>query len=173
MFCSVYKWLISQSLDSGKPFSVPVRRHLRHCTSCQEFAQFSESLEHRCVQDIQDFLKDYNEALKGKIISVLDTTPEPRKVPARKPILVPVLASVIVLLIVAISIIFLTVSTSKNVAPLNYLSELDITQTSLEDAVVKIESPYQGEILELRKSINSTTDYIRSCLDFKIGEEAD
>ena len=76
MFCSIYKWYISRALDSGKPPSGPVGRHIRRCASCREFARFSESLENRCVKDVPGFLDSYNKELNEKIVSQVDVINE-------------------------------------------------------------------------------------------------
>jgi hypothetical protein len=172
MFCSIHKWFISRALDSGKQIPGPVDRHLRRCTSCQEFVQFCESLKHRCVQDKPDFLKIQNESLKEKILSSLDEAPT-RSVSARKPLLVPILAAASLLLVISISIIWLTAPDSSQLLPVNQLFESNLAQTSIEDTLIKIESPLEEEIVELRETMKSTTEFLLACLDPNIGGEAD
>jgi hypothetical protein len=39
--------------------------------------------------------------------------------------------------------------------------------------LVKAESPLEKEYLELKKTFSTTTEYLRSVLDFHIGEETE
>lgn len=171
MFCSIYKWFISQALDSGKPFSSLVSRHLRRCTACREFAQFSESLQQRSVQDTDDILKGYDKTLDEKIISGLSKNPEPREISARKPVFIPVVAAASAVLIITISVIWLTAPKSSQLDPLKTIYEFDINQASLENKLASIESPLQEEIKGLRQTLNSTAKFLVSCLEYGIGEE--
>lgn len=172
MFCSIHKWFISQALDSGKPITGPVERHLRRCASCQEFVQFCESLKQRSIQDRPDFLKMYNESLKEKIISSLDKVPT-RSVKSRKPLLVPILTAACLLLVISISIIWLRAPDSRQLPLLNQLFEYDFAKISVEDTLVKIQSPMKEEILELRETMKSTAEFLLACLDPNIGGKAD
>lgn len=172
MFCSINKWLISRSLDSGKPIPDPVERHLQRCASCQEFVRFCESLKQRCVQDRPDFLKIHNESLKEKILSSLDKIPA-RSVKARKPLLVPLVTAASLLLAISISIIWLRAPDSRQLLPMNQLFGFDLAKTSIEDTLVKIESPLEEEIFELRETMKSATEFLLARLDPNIGREAD
>ena len=100
MFCSVYKWLISQALDSGKNVSKPVSRHLRHCSSCREFAAFCGELKEKATQEKIDFLDKADEALNKKIISSLAKDTATSEAISRKPFLRPVLAAASMALII-------------------------------------------------------------------------
>lgn len=173
MFCSIYKWYISRALDSGKPLSGPVGRHIRRCASCREFAQFSESLENRCVKDVPGFLDSYNKELNEKIISVLTTQPAPKSAPRRKPALVPVLTAASALLVISIGIVWLVLPSSDEITPFNQLSQLGISKTSFENVLVKIDSPFEEELFELKQTLKSTADFLLSRINIEIGEEPD
>jgi len=170
MFCSIYKWYISRALDSGKSLPGSVRRHIRRCASCREFAQFTESLENRFVEDMPGFLDDYNKALNEKIISALDKHPGPKSAPKRRPALVPVLAAASALLVISICIVWLVLPSSNKITPLNQLSQLGISKISFENMLVKIDSPYEEELTELKQTLKSTADFLLSRVDIKIGE---
>lgn len=170
MFCSIYKWYISRALDSGKPLPNTVGRHIRRCASCREFAQFSESLKNRCVKDVPGFLDSYKEELNEKIISVLATQPEPKSAPRRKPALVPVLAAASALLVISIGIVWLVLPSSNKITPLNQLSQLGISKTSFENVLVKVDSPFEEELVELKQTLQSTAGFLLSRVDIKIGE---
>ncbi len=171
MFCSIYKWLISQALESGKPAASLVRRHLRRCASCREFALFSDSLEKRSAQDLNEVLKGYDEALDKKILLKLSKSPEQEESRSRKPVLIPSVAAAAALLVLTISIIWLTAPKSSQPNLLESIYEFDINQTSLENKIVSIESPLVEEIKGLRETLNSTAKFLVSCLEQGIGEE--
>jgi len=170
MFCSIYKWLISQALDSGKPAKSLIRRHLRRCASCREFALFSESLDERSAQDIREILKGYDEALDKKIFLKLSKSPEQKESRSRKPVLIPAVAAASAVLVITISIIWLTAPKSSQPNLLKSIYEIDINQTSLEKRIVNIESPLEEEIKGLRETLNSTAKFLVSCLEQGIGE---
>jgi len=171
MFCSLYKWQISQALDSGKPIARLVKHHIRRCASCREFARFCESLRERLDHDKLDLIKSFNKRVDEKIISSLDKKPEPRTVPPRKAILVPVAATALLIIAIALGIILLKVPQSNEMRPLTRLPAFDIPEASLESVLVRIESPMDEEIYNLKHTVKSTGEYLISCLDFKIGEE--
>jgi len=170
MFCTLYKWLISQAVDSGKPVSGLVRRHLRGCAACREYAQFSQSINQRSAQDIGDILKAHDGALDEKIISGLSKAPESRTPSARKPVLIPAVAAASALFIIAISIILLTIPKSSPFDPLKAIYEFDISQASLEKKIETIESPLEEEFQGLKQSLNSTAKFLISCLEQGIGD---
>lgn len=170
MFCPLYKWFISQAADSGKPVSGLLRRHLRRCASCQEFAQFSESLPQRSAQDTGDILKGHDGALDEKIKSGLSKASESRKPSAGKPVLIPVVVAASALLIITISIIWLTTPKSSPLDPLKTIYDFDINQASLEKKIVSIESPLEEEIQGLKQTLSSTAKFLVSSLEQGIGE---
>lgn len=180
MFCTVYKWLISQAADSGKPLSGFVKNHTQRCDSCREFAQICESLKPKFAQDKHAILKNYDEALSKKIISALpkERASEsgrpriPRKFLARRPVLVPSLAAAFLVVAISASIIFIAVHRSKNMGPFGHPSEL-VNAASPEVLLAKAESPLETEYQELKKTLNTTTKFLRSCLDFHIGSQTD
>jgi hypothetical protein len=170
MFCSVYKWYISRSLDSGKSLPGLVSRHIRRCASCRQFAQFSESLENRLVKDVPGFLDGYDKSLNEKNISTLTKHPHPKRAPKRRPALIPVLAAASAVLVISIVIVWLVLPSSDRITPLNQLAQLRISKTSFENALVKIDSPYEEELTELKQTLKATADFLLSRVDIKIGE---
>lgn len=173
MFCSIYKWLISRSEDLGKPMSGHAARHLRRCATCREYAEFCESLKNRSAQDIPGLLNNYNGAFNEKIISALSKHPEPKPGKGRNPILIPVLTAASVLLVISISILWLAGPSSNKIPQLNQLSELGFSRTSVENMLVKVDSPFDQEIVELKKTLESTANFLLSRIDIEIGEETD
>ena len=180
MFCTVYKWLISQAADSGKPVSGFVKNHTHRCDSCREFAQLCESLKPKFAQDKHAILKNYDRALSKKIISALPKERASvsgrqrisRKFHARKPVLVPSLAAAFLVVAISVSIIFIAVHRSRNLGPFGHPSKL-VSAVSPEVLLVKAESPLETEYQELKKNLDATTKFLRSYLDFHIGPQTE
>ncbi|MGD8534874.1 MAG: hypothetical protein PVF66_03420 [Candidatus Aminicenantes bacterium] len=180
MFCTLYKWLISQAADSGKPISTFVKNHTHRCDSCREFAQLCESLKPKFAQDKQSILENTDEVLNKKIIAALSKERvslsvrkgTARKFLARKPALVASLAGVFMILAISLSIIFLVIPHARDTSSFGRPSEL-VSVASPEVLLVKAESPLEKEYLELKKTFSTTTEYLRSVLDFHIGEETE
>ena len=180
MFCTVYKWLISQATDSGKPVSGFVKNHTRRCDSCREFARHCESLKPKFAQDKLTLLENADKALDKKILTALaeerESMSEPqavsRKFMARRPALVPSLSAAFLVLAVSLIIIFIVIPYSKKTESFGRPSEL-VSAASPEVLLAKVESPLEKEYQALKKTFNSTTEYLRSVLDFQIGEKTD
>jgi len=178
MLCSVYKWLISQAADSGKPVSGFVKNHSHRCNSCREFAQLCESLKPKFAQDKHAILENTDRALDEKIISALSEERASlssrqgtgRKYHARRPALVPSLAAASLVIAISLSIVFIVIPHSRKTTSFIRPSEL-VSAASPEVLLVKVESPLKKEYLELKKTFNTTTEYLRSVLDFDIGEQ--
>jgi hypothetical protein len=180
MFCTIYKWLISQATNSGKPLSGRLLRHTHRCSTCHEFARFCGSLKTKLAQDKQDILDDHDKVLDQKVISEvhkeLTSIPgrqaEPRKKTAQRPALVPILAAAFLILAVSMSIIFLTVPRSEKEISLGRISEL-VSAASPEDILGKLESPLEREYLELKQTLDSTTKFLLSSFNYHIGQQAE
>ena len=180
MFCNVYKWMISQAADSEKPVSGFVKNHTRRCDSCREFARLCESLKPKFAQDKLALLENADRALNKKIISALaeerasasEQHAASRKLMAQRPALVPFLAAAFLVLAISLSLIFIVIPYSKKTASFGRPSEL-VSAASPEVFLAKVESPLEKEYQELKKTFNSTTEYLRSVLDFHIGEQTD
>ncbi len=180
MFCTVYKWLISQAADSGKPLSGFVKNHTQRCDSCREFAQLCESLKTKFAEDKLAILKNYDEVLSKKIISALpkERTSESGhqrfswKFPARKPVLISSLATAFLVVTISASIVFIAVHRSKDAGSFGHPSEL-VSAASPEILLAKTESPLETEYRELKKTLDTTTKFLRSYLDFHIGPQTD
>ena len=180
MFCTVYKWMISQAADSEKPLSGFVKNHTRRCDSCRAFAQHCESLKSKFTQDKLALLENADRAFDKKIISALSKERAPvskrrvvtRKFMARRPVLVSSLAGAFLVLAISLSIIFIVIPYSKKTESFGRPSEL-VSAASPEVLLAKVESPLEKEYQALKKTFNSTTEYLRSVLDFQIGEQTD
>lgn len=170
MFCSIYKWFISQAKDSRKPLPASVNRHIQRCSSCREFVDLHNSLVETSVKDLPCLPSEKESALATKIISALEGKSVPRKAPVRGPVLIPVVVSSLVLVVVAVGIYVLTVPRPSSTHLLNSLSAIDSTISSFEERLEKIDSPLDAEYAELKLTMKSTTDFFTSYLDVKIGQ---
>lgn len=180
MFCTVYKWLISQAADSGKPVSGFVKNHTHRCDSCREFVQLCESLKPKFAQDKHALFENADRALDKKIISSLaeertslsDHQGTGRKYHPRRPALVPSLAAASLVIAISLSIIFIVIPQSRKRPSFIRPSEL-VSAASPPVLLVKVESPLEKEYQGLKKTFNSTTEYLSSVLDFHIGEQTE
>ncbi len=172
MFCPIYKWKISQAMDSGKPTSRKVQRHMRRCDSCREYAELCTSLKPKFTQDKKAILEDFDESLNKKIMMAIPGRTELGTEPRRKTLaLIPSLAAAITVLVISVSIIFLTLPRSKQMPPLGPISTL-VSAASPENVLLKVESPLEKEYTELKRTFESTSKFLISSFDFRIGQQA-
>jgi len=169
MFCSIYKWFISQAKDSRKPLLASVNRHIQHCASCREFVSLHDSLMDTSIKDLPCLPDEKESVLATKIISALDRNTEPRKARVRRPVLIPVFVSSLVLVVVAVGIYFLTAPRTSSTHLLNSLSEIDQTISTFEERLENINSPLDAEYADLKQTMRSATEFFVSYLDVKIG----
>ena len=173
MFCSIYKWLISQALDSGKNVSKPVSRHLHHCSSCREFAAFCGELKKKTIQEKSYFLDRTEKALNKKIISALAKDTAPNKTLSRKPFLRPVLAAASLALIIFSGIfIFNTINKDRSTSS-GSLFSLSAVDVPFENVLGKIDSPLQEEILSLKETMKIASEFLYACVDPNLGQGTD
>lgn len=181
MFCTIYKWKISRAMDSQKAASGLVQRHIRRCDSCREYAELCTSLKPKFTQDKQAVLQNFDENLNKKIMMTIPekipfgSEPE-RKILAqktlfRRPSLIPSLAAAISVLAIVISILFFAIPRSKQRQPLGQISTL-VSAASPEDVLSKVESPLEKEYTELKRALESTSKFLISSLDLRIGPQA-
>jgi hypothetical protein len=181
MFCSVYKWRVSQALDSGKSISGFLQKHLQRCDSCREYAEFCTSLKPEFAEYKKAILEDFNEGVNKKIMAAIPDKSEwrsgqDRKVSAhkftlRRTAFIPSLAAALAVLAVSISIVFFALPRAKQTPPIGQISAL-ISAASPEDVLSKVESPLEKEYTELKRTFESTSKYLISSLDFRIGQQA-
>ncbi len=181
MFCSINKWMISRALDTGKPIPGRVKSHLQRCENCRAFATFCTSLEPKFVQDKSIILERSPEALTKKIMSnipedfkaesAIENKTLIQKIIVHRPVLIPSLSAALVVLVILSSILFLTHSRSQQADSLGQLSTL-VKAASPGDVLSKMESPLETEYMELKQALDSTTKFLFSSLEFRIGQQA-
>jgi len=172
MFCAIYKWKISQAMDSGKTISSNVHKHMRRCDSCREYAELCTSLKPKFTQDKQVILEDFDETLNKKIMQVIPKRAELGTEPHRRTFaLIPSFAAAIIVLVISISIILLILPRSKQTPSLGQISTL-ISAASPENVLLKVESPLEKEYAEIKRTLESTSKFLISSFDFRIGQQA-
>lgn len=171
MFCFVFKWLISRSLDSKKRLAGHVTRHIRHCRECREFFWVSESLNRRLVRDAGGLLGRGDDTLSKKVLSALAVGPVSVSAVKRLPVSMPGLVAASIVLLVTIGIIFRPVpivepGTGQDL--INSLSTPVIFDTPFQDLFSRVESPINSEMENLKQSVSSASAFILSCLDVQL-----
>jgi hypothetical protein len=180
MFCSIHKWKISQAMDSGKPISGNVQKHLSKCDSCREYAELCTSLKPKFARDKQIILDKFDDSLNEKIMASVpenpELTPEQKQRArtswrqGRRPALIPSLAAALTVLVISISILFL-LPRSKHTPSLGQISSL-VSAASPQGVLSKVESPLEKEYTELKRTLESTSKFLISSIDFRIGSQA-
>jgi len=170
MLCFVYKWLISQAATSGKHLSKGVHHHIQKCDSCREYFQFCESLKKRGRHDASALTDAYTKKLNNKLSVSLPETRAPQPKPFHKPGLVPVTAITLLIAVVFLAIIF-TRPQRETVLPLDDISKL-ANAAAPENVLMKLESPLENEYFQLKQALDSTTKFLVSRLDIRLGQQA-
>jgi hypothetical protein len=175
MFCFINRWLISWSLDSPKPFPGAVKRHIRRCENCREFARASGVLDAGLSREIPGFPRESHEALETRIISTLSRNSPPGWSPRRRFTIKPLpgLAVALIIVAVAMGIVFRVIpwtSTPEAGSTPVGLAGPGVIKIPFERLASGVESPMEKEIHSLRQSISSATGFLISCLDVNIGQ---
>jgi hypothetical protein len=174
MLCSIYKWQISRALDSRKPPSGLVKRHLRRCASCSEFFRLGEETGGRLAEDAAALLRAADPSLGKRVLSSLDVG-ERVKSPAPSPPKSwgwrPVIAAAASLTLVSISLVLVLTSHHAKMPALDPAFGIEAPGVYLEKAIEKAGSPYAAEIQGLKQTLKSKADAIQACLDVNLGEK--
>lgn len=179
MFCSIYKWKISQAMDSRKATSGRVQRHMSKCDSCREYAELCTSLKPKFTQDKHLILQDFEEGLNKKIMAAIPEKPEPEpgrrdrapRWPFRKPALIPSIAATISVMVITLGILFLVLPRTEQTPSLGQFSTL-VSAASPENVLMNVESPLEKEYAELKRAFESTGKFLISSFEFHIGQQA-
>ena len=164
--CFVHRWNISRALDSGKSLGNLTKRHLVRCENCRDFSQLGEEMGRRLTEDAASLLSDVRPGLGEKVRRVVDEQERAPSLSFSKRLQMrPVLAGAVALAVVGVSLIWLARSRPAGMPQLDPIFKLKAPTTYLESALQRAESPYQEEILELKKTLKSTADYLAARFD--------
>jgi predicted anti-sigma-YlaC factor YlaD len=176
MLCFIHKWTISRKLDTGKPVSPLTQRHLGHCEACREFQRLGDETARRLEADAATFLKEARPALNDRVRRALNDPGRPDTAPSISRVtglqLKPVLAAVALLAVLGVSLIWMVGSRPTGMPQLGPLLQLETGRANLVSALQRAESPYQQEILELKKTLQSTADYLAARFDTSLGKNS-
>lgn len=180
MFCPIYKWKISQAMDSGKSISGLLQRHLQSCDSCRAYAEFCTSLQPHLTEDKHALFGHFDESMNEKIMAAIPESPRQESKlgykasslwPFRRPALIPSLAAAASVLVIVTGIFLIVRPVPEKTPPIGQISTL-ISAASPEDVLSRMESPLEKEYTELKRAFESTSKYLISSLDFRIGQQA-
>jgi hypothetical protein len=167
-------------MDSGKPISSRVQRHISACDACRKYAELCTSLKPKFSQDKRTLMEGFDPGIHKKIFASLPENPGWEREPGhpastsrrlvRTPALIPSFAAAFAVLILSLSIL-LILPRSKQPPPMGKISTL-ISSASPEDVLSKVESPLEKEYTELKRTLESTSKFLVSSLDFRIGPQA-
>lgn len=172
MLCSIYKWEISRALDSGKPLSGRAKRHLCRCAACREFTRLGRELERRLTEDAATLLEDHGISLGEKVLSSIGRRVESPSFPKRG-LSKPVLVAAALLAVISASLIWLVRPRSEKMPSLELLLKYDPPGVYLEKAVQKAESPYETEIQELKKALESSAEVLEASFSIGLGGQTE
>ena len=71
MFCNIYQWFISGSMDTGKPLPGLIRRHVGHCQSCRRFSEMGSAVNKRLTKDAPAVIEESPKDLSNRIVATL------------------------------------------------------------------------------------------------------
>lgn len=173
MFCFIYRWLISWSMDSGKPLPSYVNKHMQACDSCREFTRASQRLSERLVREAREVAVPQATELSEKIIASLSYSRSvpPDSEPKKFFIFRPAFAYALVLLIMISSAIWLTMPGVRVDTPDNSFSLGDspvvvfLNGDSLNKLTESVESPIQKEMEGLKQAAASAKDFFVNYLN--------
>ncbi len=165
MLCSLRKWQISKSFDTGKPLSQALAEHINTCTRCREFFRLGTALQQMPPAVFVPPSSADLSHLPQKIMASLDTHPVPKKPGRKKPFLIPALTSAAALTAILLAVLVLIPSPSVDLKSLNPLSQWEAAQSTVSSLWQNVQSPYQTEWESLKNSLNSTAVFFLNFVD--------
>jgi len=68
MFCILYKWLISRSMDSRRALPARVSQHVEHCPACRAYRDDCLALADELVNEARDIRATVSDDLHARIL---------------------------------------------------------------------------------------------------------
>jgi hypothetical protein len=183
VLCRITRWKISGAIDSGKPMSNAVRRHLLRCASCREFAAVAEETGLRLTRDAGVLLGAGDEALAERAKAslrgqagapIIDTAvkserkPDLRLGPGFR--LKPILTAAAALVIVGASVLWVVRSRPQPMPELTPPFPIEKPGTYLVAAVEKVNSPYEKEMRLWKETLGGAARKLEAAFDIGLGE---
>jgi len=188
VLCKIYRWKLSGAIDSGKPISGTVKRHLLRCASCREFARLAEDTGRRLSRDAGVLVESVDQSLAKRVQASLGDRVGP---PASRPEaslrlpgaltqksgnwgidnLVPILATAAALVVVGASVLWVVRSRPQPMPDLTPPFQIEQPGTYLVAVVEKVNSPYEKEMRLWRETLDGAAEKLKGCFDIGLGEE--
>ncbi len=165
MLCSLRKWLISKSFDTGKPLSRSLESHINTCSRCQDFFRLGTALQQMPPEVFAPPSTVDLSHLSQKIMASLDTHPAPKQPAPKKLFLIPGLTAAAALTAILFAVMVLTPSQSADLKSLNPLSQWEAAQSTVSSLWQDVQSPYQTEWENLKNSLNSAAVFFLNFVD--------
>lgn len=173
MLCFLYKWNISRALDTGKPLSGLTKRHLDGCASCREFSLLGREMERRLTGEAASFLGNPVPEIRDKVRkSIAGLGPVPTALTARPRFvsLRPALAAALILAAVGIGHFWMIRGRSSGMPRIAPLLDFETRRSEVISTLQKAESPYDKEIQGLKRTFQSTADFLAARFQIGLGE---
>ncbi len=178
MLCTIHRRKLSGAIDSGKPLSGTVKRHLLRCASCREFAGLAEDAGRRLTRDAGVLIGSVDRSLAGRVRASLG---EESESPASQPgaglrlrpgfRLRPVLAAAAALVVVGAGVLWIVRSRPQSATELAPPFQIEQPEVYLLAAVEKVNSRYEKEMRLWKETFDSTAKTLEACFDIGLGEE--
>ena len=182
MLCTLSRWIISRSEDSGKKIPRFIERHVVRCAACGEFARASASLSSRLREERSAWLAKVPEFPAGLAHDLETDRPEPRAVDTGRPgsrrlwhFLRPLPVAATVLVVVAAALVLFQVvpkgstpSAQDRAAARAAIKNFVSAPQGLQGVIGGAESPLEREGRILEESLSSAVEYLQARLNIKI-----
>ncbi len=176
MFCFIYKWFISRSMDTGKPVPGFILRHLGHCKSCKCFAEIGQVVNERLVHDTPGILVDSRDSLSERITAAVHNSPTPalgRPFKPRQRSFRLAFSTLAATLLIVAGVWWFSGSTPPTPTNENLNTfAIPSIKTMLTNVGTEVESPLATELNGLKEALHSTTKFIVSNMDFGISDKS-
>jgi hypothetical protein len=183
VLCRIIRWKVSGAIDSGKPMSDAVKRHLLRCASCREFAGLAEETGRRLTRDAGVLMGSIDQALAGRVkASLRDQVEAPasapelsrRRKPRRRPgssfRLKPILAAAAALVVVGASVLWVVRSRPQPMPELTPPFQIEEPGAYLVAAAKTVNSPYEKEMWLWKEALDGAAKRLEDCFNIGLGK---
>jgi len=169
MKCMVFRLIIDSRENAGKKLPSPVSAHLEKCPQCAAYMNIGTQL--RSEEPPSGISDSSMSEIRGKIIAGLSEIDreKKRRTVMRLPALIPT-AAVFIILVISLGVVLFR-GVTPPVNPGNSKPVTSFITTSknignLQNLFSKAESPIRKEAEELKRSVRSAGEYLKSVMDF-------
>jgi hypothetical protein len=186
VLCKIYRWKVSGAIDSGKPMSDAVKRHLLRCASCREFAAAAEDVGRRLSRDAGVLMAASDQAFAESIKASLGSAQlqgDPRVSPGRAAVEPkprsrrktgfrpsPILATAAALVVVGAGVLWVSKSRPKTAPDLTPPFQIEQPGKYLVAAAERVNSPYAKEMRLWKETLGGAAEKLKQSFDLGLGE---